>query len=76
MTVSDYDPTLLSLYVDPRFLLHLNWVNSPKVYRYALVEIIEPKEINPRSKQKIDEIGLTQEEIWKQKYAKNDSSIK
>ena len=76
MTTSDYDPTLLSLYVDPRFLIHLNWKDTSKVYRYALVEIIEPKEIDQRSKQKIDEIGLTQEEIWKKKYAKNDNSIK
>jgi len=76
MTTSDYDPTLLSLYVDPRFLIHLNWQNTSKVYRYALVEIIEPKEIDQRSKQKIDEIGLTQKEIWKKKYAKNDNSIK
>ena len=76
MTISDYDPILLSSYTDPRFLLHLNWQKTSKVYRYALVEIIEPKEISSRSKQKIDEIGLTQEEIWKKKYAKNNSSIK
>ena len=76
MTISDYDPILLSSYTDPRFLLHLNWQKTSKVYRYALVEIIEPKEINSKSKQKSDEKNLTQKEIWKNKYAKNDSSIK
>ena len=31
---------------------------------------------DPRLKQKADEKNLTQKEIWKNKYAKNDSSIK
>ena len=76
MTVSDFDPTLVSIYPEKRYLLHFQWGISPKVYRYALVEIIEPKEINSKSKQKSDEKNLTQKEIWKNKYAKNDSSIK
>ena len=38
---------------------------------------IRPRKfINPRTKEKKDEVGLTQEEIWKKKYAKNDISIK
>ena len=69
MTISDFDPRTLSLYDKPKHLLHFQWQNSSKVYRYALVEIINPGAINHRSKQKDDEIGLTQKEIWKKKYA-------
>jgi len=76
MTVSDFDPTLVSIYPEKRYLLHFQWGNSSKVYRYALVEEMNFKEINPRLKQKADEKNLTQKEIWKNKYAKNDSSIK
>ena len=76
MTVSDFDPTLVSIYPDKRYLLHFQWGNSSKVYRYALVEEINSNEIDPRLKQKKDEKELTQKEIWKNKYAKNDSSIK
>ena len=76
MTVSDFDPTLVSIYPEKRYLLHFQWGNSSKVYRYALVEEMNFKEINPRLKQKTDEKNLTQKEIWKNKYAKNDSSIK
>ena len=76
MTVSDFDPTLVSIYPEKRYLLHFQWGNSSKVYRYALVEEMNFKEINPRLKQKADEKDLTQKEIWKNKYAKNDSSIK
>ena len=76
MTVSDFDPTLVSIYPEKRYLLHFQWGNSSKVYRYALVEEMNFKEINPRLKQKTDEKDLTQKEIWKNKYAKNDSSIK
>ena len=67
MTTSDFDPTVLSQYNKPRFLLHFEWQNSSDVYRYALVEVIKQKNINSRSKQKQDEQGLSQEEIW-QKY--------
>ena len=76
MTVSDYDPGLIRGYQEPKYLLHFQWGNSSKVYRYALVEEMNFKEINPRLKQKSDEKNLTQKEIWKNKYAKNDSSIK
>ena len=76
MTVSDFDPTLVSIYPEKRYLLHFQWGNSSKVYRYALVEEMNFKEINPRLKQKADEKDLTQKEIWKNQYAKNDSSIK
>ena len=69
MTISDYDPTLLSLYTDPRFLLHLNWQKTSKVYRYALVEIFNSSVIDHKTKQKDDEKDLTQKEIWKNKYA-------
>jgi hypothetical protein len=76
MTVSDFDPTLVSIYPEKRYLLHFQWGNSSKVYRYALVEEINSNEIDPRLKQKKDEKELTQKEIWKNKYAKNYSSIK
>ena len=76
MTTSDFDPTLVSIYPEKRYLLHFQWGNSSKVYRYALVEEMNFNEINPRLKQKADEKNLTQKEIWKNKYAKNDSSIK
>ena len=76
MVKAAFDPRNISLYVKPRHLIHFEWQNSNKVYRYALVEIIDPKEINHTSKQKKDEIDLTQEEIWKKKYAKNNISIK
>jgi len=45
------------------------WGKSEKVYRYALVEIINQGEIDHKTKQKKDEVGLTQKEIWKKKYA-------
>ena len=76
MTTSDFDPTLVSIYTEKRYLLHFQWGNSSKVYRYALVEEINSNEIDPRLKQKKDEKELTQKEIWKNKYAKNYSSIK
>lgn len=67
MTKSDFDPTVLSQYNEPRFLLHFEWQRSSDVYRYALVEVIKSNKINSRTKQKQDEQGLSQEEIW-QKY--------
>ena len=76
MTVSDLDPTLVSNYPEKKYLLHFQWGNKSKVYRYALVEEMNFNEINPRLKQKADEKNLTQKEIWENKYAKNDSSIK
>ena len=76
MTIAAFDPRNLSLYKKPKYLLHFQWQDSSKVYRYALVEIINSKDIGERLKQKKDEKKLTQEEIWKKKYAKNNISIK
>jgi hypothetical protein len=73
MTTSDFDPALITNYKDPRYLLHFQWGLSSTVYRYSLVETIEPNKINSRTKQKKDETKLTQKEIWKNKYAKNYS---
>jgi|TARA_R100001509_G_C4712143_1_gene163697 hypothetical protein len=64
MTTSDFDPRLLGLYEKPRDLLHFQWQDDTKVYRYALVEVISEQDINSRTKQKKDELGLTQKEIW------------
>ena len=69
MTTAAFDTRNLSLYKKPRHLLHFQWQDSTKVYRYALVEIINEGAIGQRLKQKDDEQGLTQEEIWKKKYA-------
>ena len=68
MTTSDFDPRLLGLYDKPKHLLHFQWQDSSKVYRYALAEIIKFGAIDARTKQD-DELGLTQEQIWKKKYA-------
>lgn len=67
MTLSDFDSRLLDIYAKPKHLLHFEWNGSSDVYRYALVEIIKQNKINSRNKQKQDETGLSQEEIW-QKY--------
>jgi hypothetical protein len=67
MTLSDFDPRLLEIYAEPKHLLHFEWNGSSDVYRYALIEIIKQNKINSRNKQKEDETGLSQEEIW-QKY--------
>ena len=69
MTISDFDPRTLFLYDKPKYLLHFQWQNSSIGYRSALVEIVKPGAINHRLKQKDDEIGLTQKEIWEKKYA-------
>ena len=65
MTTAAFDPRNLSLYKKPRHLLHFQWQDSTKVYRYALVEIINEDEIDPTSKCKREEQGLTQQEIFK-----------
>jgi len=52
MTISDFDPRNLNLYKEPRELLHFQWQDDTKVYRYALVEVISEKDINHRTKQK------------------------
>ena len=69
MTTADFDPRNLDLYQEPRYLLHFQFGNSSKIYLYALVEVIDQGKINHRTKQKDDEQGLTQKEIWKKKYA-------
>ena len=46
-------------YKEPKLLLHFQWQDNSKVYRYALVEIINEGVINHRTKQKDDEVGLT-----------------
>jgi len=68
MTTSAFDPRLIEKYSEPKLLLHFQWGDDTKVYRYALVEVIEQIEINPTTKSKKDEQGLTQQEIYK-KYA-------
>ena len=65
MSNSAFDPRLLSKYPKPRVLLHFQWGEDTKIYRYALVEIIEAKDIDPRTKCKSEEQGLTQQEIYK-----------
>tara|TARA_S200000501_G_C20818188_1_gene741584 strand:- start:218 stop:436 length:219 start_codon:yes stop_codon:yes gene_type:complete len=65
MTTAAFDPGLIKKYKEPRVLLHFQWGNSSKVYRYALVEVFEESEIDPKSKCKKDEQGLSQQEIFK-----------
>ena len=67
MTLIDFDPRLLDNYTAPKHLLHFQWSGYNNIYRYALVEILAPNKINSKTKQKEDETGLSQEEIW-QKY--------
>ena len=69
MTLAKFDPRNITHYKEPRFLIHFQWGKSEKVYRYALVEIINPGAIDHKTKQKNDEIGLSQKEIWTNKYA-------
>jgi hypothetical protein len=77
MTLTNFDPGLIKNYTEKKYLLHFQWNDgTEKICRYALVETLNSSEINSRTKQKTDEIGLTQEEIWKKKYAKNNISIK
>jgi len=69
MTLAAFDPSLLSNYDQPKYLLHFQWKNSDtKVYRYALVEEIDITKLDDRLKTKQDEVGLTQQEIWEKKY--------
>ena len=69
MTLAAFDPRNITQYNEPRFLLHFQWGKSEKVYRYALVEIFNSGVIDHKIKQKDDEKGLSQKEIWKKKYA-------
>jgi len=61
----DYNPENLKKNSKPKSLLHFQWGDDTKVYRYALVEIINEEEIDPTTKSKKDEQGLTQQEIFK-----------
>ena len=74
MTTSAFDPRLIEKYSKPKSLLHFQWGDDTKVYRYALVEIINEHEIDPTSKCKREEQGLSQQEIYR-KYAKDYFSI-
>jgi len=78
MTIADFDPRLITQYNEPRFLIHFQWGNSEKVYRYALVETMEVPEITQKTKQKKDETNLSQKEIWekniKNKWQKRELS--
>jgi len=74
MTTSDFDPRLLTLYKNPKHLLHFQWQDDTRVYRYALVEVINKIDINERTKQKQNELELTQEQIWS-KYGINSRNL-
>ena len=52
------------------------WFSDKLVLKMYKAKEINSNEIDPRLKQKKDEKELTQKEIWKNKYAKNYSSIK
>ena len=64
-TVARFDPRLIDLYKEPRLLLHFQWGRDNKIYRYALVEKIDIGNINDLTKQKKDEVNLSEEDIWK-----------
>ena len=65
MSKSAFDPRVIEKYTEPKSLLHFQWGDDNKVYRYALVEIINEDEIDPTTKCKREEQGLTQQEIFK-----------
>ena len=65
MTIARFDPRLIDLYKEPRLLLHFQWGRDNKIYRYALVEKIDIGSINELTKQKKDELNLSEEDIWK-----------
>jgi len=68
MTIQDFDPHNLIDYMIPPYLLHFQWGSSNEVHRYALVEVMGINDIDQRTKQKVDEVGLSQKEIWEKKY--------
>ena len=74
MTIARFDPRLIDLYKEPRLLLHFQWGRDNKIYRYALVEKIDIGSINELTKQKKDELNLSNEEIWK-KYGINSRHL-
>ena len=65
MTRARFDPRLIDIYKEPRLLLHFQWGRDNKIYRYALVEKIDIGSINELTKQKKDELNLSNEDIWK-----------
>ena len=65
MTTAAFDPRNLEKYSEPKSLLHFQWGDDTKVYRYCLVDIISEKEIDQTTKCKKDEEGLTQQQIYK-----------
>ena len=65
MTRARFDPRLINIYKEPRLLLHFQWGRDNKIYRYALVEKIDIGNINDLTKQKKDEVNLSEEDIWK-----------
>ena len=74
MTIAAFDPSLLSNYEQPKHLLHFQWKNSDtKIYRYALVEVIDISKIDHKTKTKQDEKGLKQKDIWLKKYSYNNT---
>ena len=79
--LSDFDISRLEIYDEPRYLLHFQWgatgpwrEMTPKVCRYALVELIDVDKIDSRNKRKEDEVDLTQKEIWDKKYRLQNGS--
>tara|TARA_R110001592_G_scaffold245816_1_gene507339 strand:+ start:171 stop:443 length:273 start_codon:yes stop_codon:yes gene_type:complete len=66
MTTSDFDPSLMEKYKEPKDLLHFQWGLSSTVYRYALVDTIPLNKINKRTKKKEEEIDLSHKEISQQ----------
>ena len=74
MTIAAFDPALLSNYYQTKYLLHFQWKNSDtKIYRYALVEVIDITKIDHKTKTKQDEKGLKQKDIWLKKYSYNNT---
>jgi len=54
VTHSDFDPLLLERYTEPPKHLHFQWDGKQAgdfVYKYKLIEKIEPHKIDPRSKE-------------------------
>ena len=76
MTLSAFDIGMVKNYNEPKYLLHFQWNDgTEKIYRYALVETMSQSEINHRTKQKEDEVNLTQKEIWLKKYSHNNTCL-
>ena len=81
MTLRDFDPGVIGNYNERKYLLHFQWgatvawrEMTPKVCRYALVEMIDVDKIDSRNKRKEDEVDLTQKEIWDKKYRLQNGS--